>query len=148
MPVGGNGQLDLAAVAVRLKAAGGGVLRAELIRSLKSAAAPLIEDARSSAIASLPKAGGLAARVADSRITAAVRLSGNASVRITASQHDAGATNAGYVRHPVFGRAPWVRQDLPGAAMWWDNAMIAGAPKVTKDLLEAIEATSRLIQGV
>jgi hypothetical protein len=148
--VGGNGSADLAALAARLKLAGAGGLRLQLLRGLKTGAAPLVDKARESAAANLPKSGGLAARVANSPIKVAVRTSAsNAGVRITASEHDTRPTNAGYVRHPVFGHMDrFVSQEIPSATGWFTKPMESGGPAVTVELLAVIEAVGRQIQGI
>lgn len=148
----GDGSALLAALALRLKAASNGVpLRTELLRALKAAAGPLVDDVRNEARARLPKAGGLNERVASSPIKVQVRTGiRTAGVRIVAQEHDARSTNFGDVRHPVFGHTDrWVNQVLPAQSVgWFLGSLDKHTPAVTANIVTAMERIAVQIQGL
>lgn len=139
----GAEQLD--ALARRLKAAGDGGLRRELLAGIRRAAAPLPSAARASALTTLPTAGGLAGRVAASRMAIRTRLTGaNLGVRVEAkSLWGLRAMDAGTVRHPVFGRGAWVTQ--PIADGWFSAAMKERAGDVQMEVRDAMERVARQV---
>jgi hypothetical protein len=57
--------------------------------------------------------------------------------------NDPGRIDRGRIKHPVFGRGPWVLQDvMPG---WFTKPMQAGAAKVRRELIKAMDdITERL----
>lgn len=152
MPVVGNGSAELHALAVRLKVAGAGGLRLELLRGLKTAAGPLVPVVKDAARNQLPKTGGLNEQVAGQRITVAVRTGARtAGVRLTTTAPDTRQTDDGFVRHPVFGnRAVWVRQDIPAAAGWWSRTLKRESGiRVTVALLAVMrDVGSRINRGL
>lgn len=116
--VGGPGADQLETLAKRLKATGDRELRKELLRGIREGTKGTKPDITRSLSTRLPRRGGLAARMATSRISTKTRLSGrNVGVRIEArAPHDIRGMNAGRLRHKVFGREQWVAQDIePGA---------------------------------
>lgn len=145
-----NGSIELAALAARLKVAGAGGLRVQLLRGLKSGAAPLIGEVQAAARAQLPKSGGLNEQVAGQKVKVSVRTGARtAGVRLTTTAPDTAQTDAGFVRHPVFGnRSKFVTQSIPAAEGWWSKTLAARSPDVTVALLAAMEAVSVEIQGV
>ena len=100
----------------------------------------------------LPKHGGLNESVATSKFAVRTRTVGpRAGVRITNTSHGGGGANRGLIRHPVFGnaRTPWVTQEDPAAAGWFDATLAHHAPQVSVAIratmeVIAIEATGRL----
>jgi hypothetical protein len=133
---------NLRMLSLRLKEAGAVKVRLEMMAGLRAAAKPLIPAARANAASMLPKKGGLAKRVSEARMGTSVRTSGRmAGVRVRAfendnASHDVRATNAGFVRHPVFPDTSksrdqwnWVHQDIPNAKGWWTEAMKSKTPE-------------------
>jgi hypothetical protein len=136
-----NDSAELAALGQRLKRAGGpGGLRPALIGGLRSAAAPLVPAVKDAARSQLPKSGGLNEQVAGQDVKVTVRLTGKAAgVRLTTTAPDTKQTDSGYVRHPVFGKKPWVRQEIPAAKGWWSGTLARKGPAVTAEL-KAVQA--------
>jgi hypothetical protein len=150
----GNGSRELAALAARLKATGNKGLRTQLLRGLKTGAAPLIVAVKDSAREKLPKGGGLNEQVAGQRVRVSVRTGARtAGVRLLTTAPDTAQTNSGFVRHPVFnrrnaeGKRIFVRQELPNATGWWTDPLTAGAPLVTPELTAVMVRVAREIQG-
>lgn len=116
--VGGPGAHQLEVLAKRLKATGDRELRKELLRGIREGTKGTKPDITRSLATRLPKRGGLAERMATSRISTKTKLSGSTvGVRLEArAPHDIRSMNAGRLRHKVFGREQWVDQDVePGA---------------------------------
>jgi len=143
-----TGADQLAAVAKRLKDAGDRTLRRELLSGIRLSTRPLIASVREAARTELPKRGGLAARVAESKIGVRTTSSGSrVGVRIVAkSGFDLDAIDKGQVRHPVFGHLDrWVVQPVePG---WWSQTLADGAPVVRAALIVVMDAVARKVEG-
>lgn len=146
-----NGSRNLAELAVKLKAAGDGGLRVQLLRGLRNGAKPLIPAVREAARAQLPKSGGLNEQVASQRVSVRNSLSPRtASVRLVTTAPDTQQTDQGFVRHPTFGRrgkGQWKQQPLPAAAGWWTKTLERETPKVTAELMKVIKETSVALGG-
>lgn len=124
-----------------LKDAGRTQMRKELNKRLRTAAKPLIPEARASARETLPKKGGLADLVAHSPMRVQVRTGREAGVRIVVGKDHSGAraANHGEIRHPVFGnRDAWVTQQVPSD--WFDRPMRDSAPHIRPELEKAIRS--------
>lgn len=137
----GDGQFE--ALAARLRRAEGELPR-EIIEALEGVAPDLEHAATVSAATNLPRRGGLAAVVAASGMSHQRRSDG---IRIVARGiTQLALTNAGLVRHPVYGRpGTWVRQEIPKARDWFDGPISRGGPKVRKALGNALEKIARKI---
>ena len=148
MPSDASSQLR--AIAVQLKAAGDGDIRLALTRGLRSGAAPLIPLVKTSAMQKLPRAGGLNAQVAGQRVSVSVRTSAaTAGVRLTTTAPDTAMTDAGFVRHPTFGRrgkGQWRTQQIPAAKGWWSDTLAKSDPIVTAVLLKFLAAVNDAIR--
>lgn len=135
-----TGADQLQRLGLSLKQAGNSDLRKDMLRGLRVAAKPLLEDVKDSARDTLPKAGGLNEFVATGKYSVRNKLAGrNAGVRLvgTKSGHDIAAIDRGKVRHPVFGHAVWATQDVtPG---FWEKPLLAGRPKVQFELLRVMD---------
>jgi hypothetical protein len=157
-----NGATQLKALGVRLKAlgaagdlaasdnlgalkfGGGKTLRAQLLAGIRIAAKPAVEATRQAARDTLPKKGGLNNYVADTQITSATRLTGpRVGVRIGVKRgnHKAYGANKGTIRHPVFGRATWVDQELHTRG-WFDKTLESKKPEITTGVRSAMEAVA------
>lgn len=136
-----RGVEQLAALAAKLKAVGDKELTREFSRSVSAAMKPLVQEVRASARSTLPRSGGLAAKVAGSQIRTVRRASG---IRLTGNNaYGIKRMDEGQVRHPVFGRGGWATQSVrPG---WWTRPTEQVAPEVRQALMEAIEAVARKV---
>jgi hypothetical protein len=148
MSVEGQG---LAALQRKLKAAEGGkLLQRELNKALREAAKPLIPRVQESARSTLPAGGGLAERVASSKIRAQVTSGRDPGVVIRASGRKRRELDQGRLRHPVYARPnqtrsewTWVSQSVPSG--WFTDPLRRAAPGVRPHLLAALEETARKI---
>lgn len=144
-----EGAAKLHRVYADLKELGDGKLRRELTKAIREATKPAKDAVKASALAKLPKRGGFAALVANSRVTNVVKTgSQSAGVQIKAVNpgDNIRATDAGNVRHPVFGnRTAWKDQKVP--AGWFSEPIAAEAPKVQAAVLKALDDMARKIQS-
>jgi hypothetical protein len=144
MPVGLEieGADKLRIVTRALKQFGDKDLSRGVYRGLNRATIPLRADARRSAATVLPQRGGLADRVAKSRMTTRRRAGRNPGISIQAKgMPQLRAMDRGVVRHPVYGRGPWVTQRItPG---WFTDPMEAGAAGVRRELLRVLDEAAR-----
>lgn len=142
-----SGANELAALTRRLKAAGNGGLKRDMLRGLRQGAKPLIAAAHESALENLPRRGGLAQQVADTKFAVRTRTAGgNPGVRIVGpSTRHLKDMDRGRLRHPVFGHQDrWVTQQIkPG---WWTAALSARAPEVRQALLNVLAETARKLE--
>jgi hypothetical protein len=147
--VAGSGSERLNALAVRLKVAGEKGLRTELLRGLKQGSDPLVKAVAAAAEDRLPHGGGLNVQVAGQKVKVQVRTGARtAGVRLTTNAPDTAQTDAGFVRHPVYGnRKKWITQQIPNAAGWWSQTLADGGPDVTTQLLAVMKSVSVQIQG-
>jgi len=138
--------VELKALSVRLKAAGDGGLRRQLLKGIRTGAAPLVEDVRQAALDILPKSGGLNRYVADSPIAVRTRLTGTVGVRIVNTREGARkggerdfGSDLGEVRHPVFGRrkGKWATTEVtPG---WFSKTLERRSPETTPFVQAAMD---------
>jgi hypothetical protein len=139
----------LKAVARELKVTGDTGLRKELTAGLNRATKAPRAKAKANAAATLPRRGGLAARVAAANLSTRVRTGGDPGVRIVAKSGrqkvDVARIDEGTVRHPTFGRGRWQSQSVtPG---WFTKPMRASAPLVRAQLIGVIDAVIRKLGG-
>lgn len=146
-----TGAAQLRALGLDLKAAGnaGSGLRRELLGGMRALGKPLAEKARASALATLPKQGGLNAWVAASSIAVRNNLTGSVArvgMRIVSTKggHNLEGIDAGHVRHPVYGKAAWVGQSVPSG--WFSKPLAESVPEVQAMLLVAMNVISRRIE--
>jgi hypothetical protein len=137
---------DLADLGRALKAAGGTELRKELLRGIREGSKPTIRKVKASAERNLPRRGGLAARVARSKISTRTKLSGSsAGVRIVAQgDMDVEALDAGRLRHPVFGRGGWAEQSVPQG--WFSKPIVDDARQIRKGIEEVMQDVADKIE--
>ena len=137
----GEGQFE--ALAARLRKAEGELPR-EIIDALENAAPSLERAAKESAAANLPHRGGLAAIVASSGMSTQRRAGG---IRIVARGiTQLKLTDAGRVRHPVYGKpGTWVTQAIPKAREWFEKPIRKGESKIREELKKALDKIARQI---
>ncbi|SRR6266704_3415226 len=112
--------------------------------AIRAAVEPLKEEVRQSALSTLPKRGGLAAKVAAS--TFAVRNKPSSVTFETTNPYAIKRIDQGTVRHPVFGnRKAWVIEKVePG---FWSKAVLDKGPKIEAEVTAVVEETIRKIDG-
>lgn len=149
--VDGAQKLALLGKAVRKMGADRTIIK-NLTKRVKVLGNPIKAELASSAVATLPKRGGLGAWVAKSRVLISVRRGTNtAGVSIRDGRNSAGgrsdlvSIDAGSVRHPTFGnRRSWTVQAVtPGFA----TRVIEG-PAVDMFRMETLAAIDESIQEV
>lgn len=92
----------------------------------------------------LPRRGGLARLVASSDLTVDEDVSGEqvgVTVRAGNARVSLGPLNAGDLRHPTYGRAPWVSQ--PVRRGFWQRACETAARGSDDELLQRIRDAAR-----
>jgi len=142
----GSANKELALLAIRLKAAGEGGLRRELLAGLRAGVRPVIPALRAAALSELPKKGGLNEWVAASKLTVRNRLSPfTAGVQIV-NQSKAGSSrrggsgqvqfgsDKGVVRHPVFGHTDRKWTETKVHAGWFTDTIEQHLPQVTAEI--------------
>lgn len=117
-------------------------LRRDFLLGFTEVAHQVVGDLRDSAAQTLPRSGGLAALVADSRFAVRPRLALTGigvGVDVDSSYDVARMDDPGLVMHPVYGGGTWVRQSItPG---WFSDALKADTGKVEA----AAQATAEMI---
>lgn len=138
-----RGGEEFSALAARIRKAEG-ELPHELTDALERSAPPLERAATRSALANLPRRGGLNAVVASAGMSHQRRAGG---IRITARGiTQLKLTDEGAVRHPVYGKpGTWVGQLIPKAKDWFEKPIRDGIPKVREELERAIDKLIRNI---
>lgn len=142
-----HGAEQLAALSRRLRAAGEKDLQRELSKAITASMKPLRTALPRSALAKLPRRGGLAKRVAGSKLRNTRRNTGRAvGLRLTATNADnIRRIDRGEVRHPVFGHGPWQTQRVtPG---WFTEPTQALAPQARAQVEAAMNEVTRKIEG-
>jgi hypothetical protein len=135
-----EGAEKLRAVARELKRIGDTDLRKALTKAIRDATKPTKAAIKASALANLPKRGGLAVLIANSRITNKIKTGARtAGVTITAvNAHEIKSMDRGILRHPVFGdRHVWKTQTIaPG---WFSKPIEENGPEVQKQVGKAVD---------
>jgi hypothetical protein len=156
LPMQVKGTQNLRTLAAAIKESGSKELRGELYKGLNGVAKPLRVEAQQSALKRLPRRGGLASRVAQSKFSARRMVKGDqVGVRLVGSSRlDLRSLDRGRLRWPVYPRGPrsewrWKERRIrPG---WWTDALEgkAGADAhravqdVAKNLKRKLEAAAR-----
>ncbi len=151
----GNKQLDL--LAIRMRAAGDGGLRRELLAGLRAGVRPVIPALQEAARSELPRKGGLGEWVAGSRFTVRTSLTpGVARVQIVnqpsrdTSRRGSGSvqfgSDKGVVRHPVFGHMDrWAQTTVRSG--WFSRTVEGKLPEVTAELTATMRAVADRLAG-
>lgn len=129
-----TGAEDLRALGKRLRAAGdeGKGLRKELLAGIRGVAkGPLTEQLQQAAARRLPARGGLAAGTAKKlKVAVRTRLSGQqagVTAVVAVAELDLPKMEAGKLRHPTYGRKPWVTQKIEAGIFGEAVEQTAGA---------------------
>jgi hypothetical protein len=144
-----EGAEQLARLSKQLKDAADKDLQKELNQAINRALKPVKADIRASAAATLPKRGGLAGKVARSRITTRKRTSAKAAgIRLVATNTiSLYHLNKGEVRHRKGGdiNAGQVQPIPPG---WFTRPAEAANPRVQAEIVQAMDVIAhKIVRG-
>jgi len=142
-----RGADELAVLSKRLKDAGDKALRKELLTAIRVATKDTKAQIKASALAVLPKKGGLAARIAASKFTTTTRTTGGSvGIKITAKNiHSINGMHNGRLRHRVYGGTKWVSQTVPVG--WFSKPVEASAPKARDEIAKAMADVAAKLEG-
>lgn len=148
MEVEVQGSAELGRLARELKDAGHGDLRKALLAGIRDAGKPILADAKKHAAADLPQTGGLAAQVAGSKFAVRTSLAASgASVKllVTNNKNLIKSTNAGSIRHPVFGNTDvWEQQSVKGG--WFSDTAKGSADEFRDAIYKAMRKVAADIE--
>jgi hypothetical protein len=141
---------DLKAFAKRCREVGRKDLSRELNKAITDVVRPLKTELPASALRKLPRRGGLAKRVAESKI--GVRKKPEGVTVVTKNKYDLAKLDAGFNRHPVLPRRGtprsqwvWVEQRVrPG---WFTEPAEALKPEAIRRLDAALKEVARKLEG-
>ena len=139
-----TGQQRLYILARTLRELGARDLSNELMRGLTRAVAPMRSAIRASALSTLPSRGGLAGRIARSRITTRRRTGGRTAgvSLVTSSEHSIRQMDRGILKHPVFGnKEVWVTQRVNSD--WWSRPIRDHAAGAREEMDRVMEEIAR-----
>lgn len=142
---------QFAALSKRLKELGDKELSKEFSRAITAATKPLVQGIRQSARDTLPKRGGLAAKVAKSPIRTQRRA--NSGVRVVAKDpYNIDKLNQGRLRHPVFadpreGRKQWTWVDQHVKPGWWDRPIELAGKSIQVQVEKAMNDIAKKLDG-
>jgi hypothetical protein len=143
-----RGADKLARVGNAIKVSGDKGLDRALRRAGQRCGKPMKTAAREGALKRLPKQGGLAERVANSKFSVRMTSSGKrVGVRVIGrSGYDLDGMDQGKIRKPVFGnRKNWVSQEIePG---WFSESEEAAAPKFLDEFDKALDELGRQLEA-
>jgi hypothetical protein len=131
-----------------LNEAGDKTLRKEVYGAFRRAVKPLGESVIAVGSAQLPRRGGLAARVAASKVGQSNATTGkNPAVSMSIRSREGynlKAMDAGILRHPVFAqpgqKRVWAQQSI--RALAFTTPFEAGAPAVRDEVMKALQAVA------
>ena len=141
----GPGASELAKVSAQLKAVGAKDLRKEMLRGIRNAAKPLVQDVKAAAESTLPHGGGLNRYVASAGIAPRTRTSGpQVGVRLvgTKGSHDLDAIDRGQVRHRVFGRG-WAKKTEAVTPGFWSKTIPAHDDEIRRQIVAVLDDVMR-----
>ena len=150
-----TGAVELRYIAGQIEKARIKSLRTELARAQKRAYAPLQREIKAQAIVSLPHRGGYAGVMARAvKVSIRQNLARRELVAVVYARsrrqlRDVAAVNAGWLRHPVYGRIrrlksgvsianPWVQQRVPPGFV--DRPASRLPSRLVRDSLDALDA--------
>ena len=148
----GGGE-QFAAISRRLKEAGATDLQRELSRAAVKSLIPLKKELGKSALARLPRRGGLAEQIARTRFR--IRRDTSArhpGLRLEARNvYDLIRLDQGTLRHPVFAdesesRRSWTWADQKVPPGWFTEPANAAAPKIRAEIWRAMQAVADKIE--
>lgn len=141
-----RGSADLAALSRRLKEAGEGGLRRQLLAGVRGSAKRAVPSVRVSAKALLPEEGGLGERVAEQPFVVRATYAGSgAKARILGQgMRELKDIDAGRVRKPLFAdRSHWYQQAVrPG---FFRIPLLARQPFFRRDVQQVMQDVARQI---
>lgn len=143
-----------AALARDLRRARSTTLRRELYSGMHRASLSAVEAVQRSALATMPKRGGAAERIAGAKYVvkqSGAQLGHRLRFRITGSADRKGRSanlydvNKGNLRHPTYGHRPWKVTKVP--AEWFDNAILSKQDEFVNALKDVVDAINKTIEG-
>lgn len=122
-------------------------VRRALDDAINHGAQPLPERLRASALATLPKRGGLAEAVARSQIRVSGTTGADAGARVTVdSRYNVAGLDAGRVVHPLFGdRRHWYSERVN--PRWFTTPVEAAEPGIEREVRDAMERVKQEAEG-
>lgn len=150
-----KGADDIAALVKRINShADKKAFNKELRSGLNRVSKPVREEMKDSTGAPpvLPTRGGLQALMQSKQsVTTSIRGGKYAGVRISAKSRKGGFDlgsihRTGRIRHPVFGRGPWVLQSQGVKPGWMDDTFDAQKPEVTRAIVRVMEEIARKVE--
>jgi len=148
----GSDSREIRLLAQRLRIAGQGDLQKQLLRDIRATTKPTIRKVRANALATLPRRGGLAAKVAASKIGTRTRTTSGQSAGVfikgTDPRINLNRINAGQLRHPVFGnRRNWREQSV--RAGWFDDPIKGDLPHILGSIRGVVaDINARITRGL
>lgn len=135
----------LAEAGRRLKDAGNGDLRRELLAGIRAAAKKTIPEIQREARDLLPHAGGLGERIAGQKFAVRTSLASGRVTLTGSGMQEMADIDRGHVRKPVFGnRDMWVAQSVtPG---FFTKPTTASAPRVRAEIEHALSDVAHKIE--
>lgn len=117
-------------------------LKRALLKGMREAAAPVGRDMVAGLAGRMPRRKGLAGRVQGATPVVQIRAAGS-SPRVmiglrSDEGYDLGALDRGALRHPVYGRGPWVTQPVPAKGA--TEAFERDAPRVRDSIVREVTA--------
>jgi len=148
--VRGIGELEDLARAMKAAGSSSG-LRRELARELKKAAEGTANDLHASIGDSLPRSGGLAARVASQTRFSVRTSSSGGGVGVSIRSNGRGQLDqmnkSGTFQHPVYGdRSTWVEQSAGVEQGFLDDAFEKSEPDLKRGVTDAIQTIQHKIE--
>jgi hypothetical protein len=128
-----SGVEDFLKLSKALKAAGRSGVRKELNKGMRNAAKPIIPKIREALREEMPHSGGLGDFLAGKPISVVTRTGSDPGVFALIKKQDPRLESQGRLPHPVFGRKPFVVQQVRSGVV--GDAVEKAAP----DVLQAIE---------
>lgn len=150
LEITGTEEFVRVAKALNAQGSAGKGLKRELMAAIKTAAKPMEDEVRDHVSQYLPSgyapviAKGLVVRPSQSTRGSSIglKLVGHAKGR--SKRRHIKTIDAGTLRHPVWGGAPWVNQRVrPG---FWSQPLAAARERPAKEIRRAIDAVARKIK--
>jgi hypothetical protein len=143
---------DIAAVGAAVRALGDGrTVDTEMAKEIRAAVPPVRAAVRAHALQFLPKRGGLNEWVASAGVRSAVRRGPrSAGVSLVAGRNSSRRRadlkrldSAGRVRHPTYGRSPWVLQTVPSG--FFSDPVVDSADRFVEAVADAVHTAAQKV---
>lgn len=150
LEITGTEEFVRVAKALNAQGSAGKGLKRELMAAIKSAAKPMEDEVRNHVAQYLP--GAYAGVMASDLVVRPSQVTRGNSVGLKLRGHAKGRSrrrhvktiDGGTLRHPVWGRAPWVNQSVkPG---FWSKPLTDAREKPAKEIRRVIQEVARKIE--